>query len=51
MYEAAMSYPIEGMRKSFFERKESVESADDDDLLDLGLSPDIISQIKGKSGK
>jgi hypothetical protein len=49
IYEVAMSYPIEGLRKSFFERKESVESADDDDLLDLGLSPDIIAQIKGKN--
>jgi hypothetical protein len=47
MYEVAMSYPIEGLRKSFFERRNSVESADDDDLLELGLSPDAIAQIKG----
>jgi hypothetical protein len=44
-----MSYPVEGLRKSFFERRNSVESADDDDLLELGLSPDAIAQIKGKS--
>jgi hypothetical protein len=49
MYEVAMSYPIEGLRKSFFERRNSVESADDEDLLDLGLSPEIIAQIKGKN--
>jgi hypothetical protein len=49
MYEVAMSYPVEGLRKSFFERKESVESVDDDDLLELGLSPDMIERIKGKS--
>ena len=48
MYEVAMCYPIEGLRRSFFERKESVESVDDDDLLELGLSPDVIAQIKGK---
>jgi hypothetical protein len=48
IYEAAMSYPLEGLRKSFFERKQSVESVDDDDLLELGLSPDAIAQIKGK---
>jgi hypothetical protein len=47
MYEVAMSYPIEGLRKSFFERKNSVESVDDDDLLELGLSPDVIAKIKG----
>jgi hypothetical protein len=48
IYEVAMSYPIEGLRKSFFARKDSVESADDDDLLELGLSPDVIAQIKRK---
>jgi hypothetical protein len=47
MYEVAMSYPIEGLRKSFFDRRNSVESVDDDDLLELGLSPDAIAQIKG----
>jgi hypothetical protein len=50
LYEVAMSYPIEGLRKSFFERKKSVEMADDEDLLDLGLPPDVIDQIKGRSG-
>jgi hypothetical protein len=49
MYEVAMSYPIEGLRKSFFERKNSVEAVDDEDLLDLGLSPDVIAQIKGQA--
>ena len=48
IYEAAMSYPIEGLRRSFHERKNSVESADDYDLLELGLSPDVIKQIKGQ---
>jgi hypothetical protein len=46
-----MSYPIEGLRKSFFECKESVESVDDADLLDLGLPPDVIAQIKGHGAK
>jgi hypothetical protein len=46
-----MSYPIEGLRKSFFDRKESVDTVDDADLLDLGLTPDAIAQIKGYSAK
>ena len=49
MYEVAMSYPIEGLRRSFFERKKSVEAVDDEDLLELGLSPDAIAEIKGKA--
>jgi hypothetical protein len=49
MYEVAMSYPIEGLRRSFFDRKESIESVDDGDLLELGLSPDAIARIKGKA--
>ena len=48
IYEVAMSYPVEGLRRSFYERKESVESIEDDELLDLGLSPDVIAQIKGQ---
>jgi hypothetical protein len=48
MYEIAMNYPVEGLRKSYFERKQSVESVDDEDLLELGLSPDAIAEIKGK---
>jgi hypothetical protein len=49
LYEVVMSYPVEGLRKSFFERMSSVEAADDDDLLELGLSPDVIARIKGRA--
>jgi hypothetical protein len=44
-----MSYPIEGLRRSFFERKDSVESIDDEDLIELGLSADAVARIKGQS--
>ncbi len=47
IYEVAMSYPIEGLRRSFFERKKSVEAVDDEDLLELGLSLEVIAEIKG----
>ena len=48
IYETAMSYPIEGMRHSYFERKKSISNFDVDDLLDAGYSMEEIAAIKGK---
>ena len=47
IYETAMNYPLEGLRRSYFDRKKSTSSIDDDILLDLGYSPDQIVKIKG----
>jgi hypothetical protein len=44
-----MNYPLDGMRKSYFERKKSADNFDDDDILDMGYSPEEIALIKGKA--
>jgi hypothetical protein len=51
MYEIAMNFPVDGLRKSYLERKEkeAVENIDDEDLAELGLSQTDIDQIKGKA--
>jgi hypothetical protein len=43
-----MNYPVEGLRKSYFDQKESVGNIDDDSLLEIGYSPEEIAGIKGK---
>jgi hypothetical protein len=43
-----MSYPVEGLRKSYFDAKKSPSNFEDDDLFDLGYSPEEIAEIKGK---
>jgi hypothetical protein len=48
MYEVAMSYPVEGLRRSFFERKTSAENIDDEDIADMGYTQEEIDRIKGK---
>jgi hypothetical protein len=48
IYETAMNYPVEWLRKSYFEQKKSVNNFDDEDLADLGYSPEDIAQIKGR---
>jgi hypothetical protein len=47
IYEMAMNYPIEGLRKCYFEEIKSVNNFEDSDLLDLGYTPEEIAQIKG----
>ena len=47
IYETAMGYPVEGLRKSYFDRKKSSASFDDDDLLEMGYSHEEIAAIKG----
>jgi hypothetical protein len=51
MYETAMNFPVDGLRKSYLDRKdkEAVENIDDEDLAELGLSQSEIDQIKGKA--
>ena len=44
----AMNYPLEGLRRCYFDRKKSAVNFDDDDILDLGYSPEEIAEIKGK---
>jgi hypothetical protein len=48
IYEIAMNYPIEGLRRCYFDRKKSVDNIDIDDILDMDYSPDEIAAIKGK---
>jgi hypothetical protein len=43
-----MNYPLEGLRRSYYDRKKSVSNFENDDLLDMGYSPDEITEIKGK---
>ena len=47
LYEVAMGYPVESLRKSYWERKKSVSNFADDDLLDMGYTLDEIVRIKG----
>jgi hypothetical protein len=51
IYETAMNYPVDGLRRAYFDRKKSVSNIDDDDMLDLDYSPDEISAIKGQDQK
>jgi hypothetical protein len=46
IYEVAMNYPIEGMRQSYWKRKNQAANIDDEDLADLGYSPEEIAEIK-----
>jgi hypothetical protein len=39
-----MNYPVDGLRKVYFDRKKSISNYDDDDLLEMGYSPE---EIKG----
>ena len=48
IYEIAMGYPVEGLRKSYYDRKKSTASFDDDDLLEMGYSHEEIAAIKGE---
>jgi hypothetical protein len=48
IYEVVMNYTVEGLRKSYFDRRQSVENINDDALLTLGYSMDEIAKIKGK---
>ena len=48
IYETAMNYPLEGLRKNYRDRKKSPAGFDDDDLLEMGYSHDEIAAIKGK---
>jgi hypothetical protein len=50
IFEMAMNYPDEGLRRSYFEEKKSVSNFSDADLLDddMGYSPEEIALIKGK---
>lgn len=49
IYEMAMNYPLEGLRKSYFEQKKSTANFDDAAILDMGYSPEEIALIKGKA--
>jgi hypothetical protein len=44
-----MSFPLEGLRRCFLERKKSTSNFDDDDILDMDYSPEEIAEIKGKA--
>ena len=47
IYETVMNYPVEGLRKSYFDSKKSPAIFEDDDLYDMGYSPEEIARIKG----
>jgi len=48
IYETAMNYPVDGLRRCYFDSKKSVGNFEDDDMLDLGYTPEEIAAIKGK---
>ena len=48
IYETAMSFPLEGLRKAFHERKRSAANFNDDDLLEAGYSPEEFAAIRGE---
>jgi hypothetical protein len=49
IYETAMNYPLEGLRRCYFDRKKSAASYDEDDLEEFGYTPEEIADIKGHS--
>jgi hypothetical protein len=44
-----MEFPVDGLRRSYFDRKKSAVNFEDSDLLDddMGYSPEEITAIKG----
>jgi len=44
-----MNYPIEGLRRCYFDDKKSVGNFDEDELLDMGYSLEEIAEIRGTS--
>ncbi|MDR1837631.1 MAG: hypothetical protein LBQ89_08240 [Treponema sp.] len=48
IYEMAMNFPVESLRKCYLEYKNSTSNFDDDDVLDMGYSPEQLAEIKGK---
>jgi hypothetical protein len=44
----AMNFPVESLRKCYLEYKNSTSNFDDDDVLDMGYSPEQLAEIKGK---
>jgi hypothetical protein len=48
LYEVAMNFPVEGLRRSYFERQRSVQNIEDDDIAEMGYTQDEIDRIKGK---
>ncbi len=50
IYEIAMNYPVEGMRHSYWKRKNGVENLDEESLADddMGYTPEEIARIKGR---
>jgi hypothetical protein len=49
IYETAMNFPVDGLRQSYYNRKTSTESFDDEDLADMGYTQEEVDQIKGKA--
>ena len=50
IYETAMNYPIEGLRRSYFKRKKE-RAFNDDDLIEAGYSPEEIKAMKGEEAE
>jgi len=48
IYETAMCFPLEGLRKAFHERKMSPPDFKDEDLLEAGYSPEEFADIRGE---
>ncbi len=48
IYEIAMNYPIDGLRRSYYDRKTSTENFDDSDLAELGYTQEEIARIKSR---
>ena len=49
IHETVMNYPVEGVRRCYFDQKKSVSNFDDEDLPDMGYTAEEIAQIKGSA--
>ena len=47
IYETAMNFPVEGLRKCYFDAKKSEITFEDQDMLDMGYTLEDIAEIKG----
>jgi hypothetical protein len=48
IYETAMTFPIDGMRRAFHEQKRSPVNFSDEALLKAGYSPEMFAAIRGE---
>ena len=48
IYEIAMHFSEEGLRRNYWEQKKSIVNVDDSEMLNLGYTREEIARIKGQ---